>query len=104
MENPIFPSQQSMKNGLIFKCAQGSWWSLAQLGSHCAGNGGCSCISFALPSNHSCHWTRDSPTHCQLALCPGLPYPLLNGVGLADGPLCSRDAVGYAAVAFTQTP
>lgn len=36
--------------------------------------------------------------------CPGLPYPLFNGVGLAYGPLGSRDAVGYAAVAFTQTP
>ena len=36
--------------------------------------------------------------------CPGLPYPLFNGVGLAYRPLSSRDAVGYAAVAFTQTP
>lgn len=36
--------------------------------------------------------------------CRGHPYPLLNGVGLADGPLGSRDAVGYAAVAFTQAP
>lgn len=35
---------------------------------------------------------------------PGLPYPLFNGVGLAYGPLSSRDAVGYAAVAFTQAP
>lgn len=36
--------------------------------------------------------------------CPGLPYPLVDGVGLADGALGCGDAVGDAAIAFAQTP
>lgn len=39
-------------------------------------------------------------------MCENHPmtYPFLDAAGLAQSPLCSRDTVGYTAVAFAKAP